>query len=97
MPQSPQPCRREAPALARADTSAHPTPTAYRASLSASAAGSMAGSGPVRLYTYSPTTTTKELVDQTFVFLKSREGDTIYYVSGPRTITFPYNVGRFFI
>jgi hypothetical protein len=97
VPQSPQPSRREAPALARADTSAHPTPTAYRAPLSASAAGSMAGSGPVRLYTYSPTTHPEWKSQQSFVFLTSSEGDTIYYVSGPRTITFPYNVGRFFI
>ncbi|KAJ5195648.1 uncharacterized protein N7498_009086 [Penicillium cinerascens] len=54
VPQSPRSHRREAPALARAATPVCPTPTAYCASLSASAANSLAGSGPVRLYTYSP-------------------------------------------
>ena len=39
-PQSPQPSRREAPALARADTPTRPAPTVCRASPSASAAGS---------------------------------------------------------
>jgi hypothetical protein len=56
VPQSPRPHRREAPALARAVTPVCPTPTAYCASPSASAADSLAGSGPDRLYTYSPAT-----------------------------------------
>ncbi|KAJ6133682.1 hypothetical protein N7523_000028 [Penicillium sp. IBT 18751x] len=55
------------------------------------------GQARFRLYTYSPTTHTAWTVGQTFTFLKPAEGDTIYYLSGPRTTTFPYNVGRFFI
>ena len=45
VPQSPQPHRREAPALARAVTPARPTPTVCRAALSASAAVSRDGPG----------------------------------------------------
>jgi hypothetical protein len=45
VPQSPQPHRREAPALARAVTPARPAPTVCRAALSASAAVSRDGPG----------------------------------------------------
>lgn len=74
-----------------------PHATVYCASPSASAADALAGSGPVRLYTYPPTTTQGSEPMQSFTFRKSAGGDTIYYVSGPRTLTLPYKVGCFFI
>jgi hypothetical protein len=52
------------------------------------------GTGPVRLYTDSPTTLGSIDVVQSFTFPKTAGGDAIYYGSGPCTVFSPYNVGR---
>lgn len=95
MPPSPQPHRREAPALARAVTPARPTPTVCRAALSASAAVSPARS--TRLYTNPPVTVGRTGAVQSFTFPEIAGGGAISYGSGPCTVFLPYNVGRIFI
>ena len=52
------------------------------------------GTGPVRLYTDSPTTLGSTDVVQSFTFPKTARGDALYYGGGPCTVIFPYNVGR---
>jgi hypothetical protein len=52
------------------------------------------GTGPVRLYTDSPTTLGSTDVVQSFTFPKTARGDAIYYGGGPCHVFSPYNVGR---
>ena len=92
MPQSPQPPRRKAPALARAVTPARPTPTVCLQPSPPQRPSP--GTGPVRLYTDSPTTLGSSDVVQSFTFSKIARGDAIYYGSGPCPVFSPYNVGR---